>query len=181
MKNAYIIPFVGLKNEDHQFEYEINNSFFEVYPYEEILGANANVVLHLNKQETLLELHFSVNGTVEVQCDLSNELYDQPIDSTLDLVVKFGDVFDNDHLEILIIPRDSYEIDVAQYIYEMIVLALPRKKEHPGIKDGTLKSEILDKLKELQPKENINSISSDPRWDKLKELITDKKQKDGTS
>jgi len=181
MKKTYIIPFVGLKNGEHQFEYEIDSSFFEVYPYDEILGANAQVAVHLNKQVTLLEFEFTVTGTVEVRCDVSNEPYNQTIDSTLALVVKFGDVYNDDHLDIVILPRDSYEIDIAQYIYELIVLALPKKKEHPGIKDGTLKSEIVDKLKEYQPKENSNSISSDPRWDKLKELITDKKRKDGTS
>ena len=48
---------------------------------------------------------------------------------------------------------------------------------HPGIKDGSLKSEILEKLEELSPKtldEKENSEEIDPRWDKLKKLLTDK-------
>jgi uncharacterized metal-binding protein YceD (DUF177 family) len=53
------------------------------------------------------------------------------------------------------------------------VLALPKKRVHPGVLDGTLKSEIVDKLKELQPKKQKEEI--DPRWAELKKLITNKK------
>jgi uncharacterized metal-binding protein YceD (DUF177 family) len=50
-------------------------------------------------------------------------------------------------------------------------LAIPQKRVHPGIEDGTLKSEILDKLKELQPQQESPSEDVDPRWDKLKDLL----------
>jgi hypothetical protein len=43
------------------------------------------------------------------------------------------------------------------------------------VEDGSLKSDILDKLEELQPKENTKSSEkTDPRWDDLKKLLTDK-------
>ena len=170
-KKDFIIPFVGLKEGKHQFNYEIDNKFFEVYPYEDILGADVKIDLNFVKKSTLFELEFKAKGELTVACDLTNELFQQPIKGALNLVVKFGDEFNDENEEILIIPHESYELDVAQYIYEMIVLALPSKRIHPGVKDGTLKSDILDKLKELQPKEKPNNESSDPRWDKLKGLL----------
>ena len=54
---------------------------------------------------------------------------------------------------------------------------MPSKRIHPGIKDGTLKSEILDKLEELSPKgieEEKDKEGIDPRWNTLKKLLTDK-------
>jgi uncharacterized metal-binding protein YceD (DUF177 family) len=59
----------------------------------------------------------------------------------------------------------------------LIVLALPAKRVHPGVEDGTLESEILEKLDELSPKEKDvieKKENTDPRWDKLKKLLTDK-------
>jgi uncharacterized metal-binding protein YceD (DUF177 family) len=58
----------------------------------------------------------------------------------------------------------------------MIVLSIPHKRIHPGIKDGTLETEALKKLKELQVKEldKNKEDNIDPRWDKLKQLLTDK-------
>ena len=76
----------------------------------------------------------------------------------------------------LILPHGSYQVNIQQYIYESIVLALPSKRIHPGVKDGTLKSDILEKLEELSPKGKDISEETDidPRWDNLKKLLTDK-------
>jgi len=176
MDKMCIIPFIGLKEGKHQFDFVINNKFFESYKYDEILDADINVHLDFVKKSTLFELSFSAKGEIEVACDVTNELYHEPIDTTLDLVVKFGNEFNNENEEILIIPHSEFQLDVSQFIYEMIVLAVPRKKVHPGIADGSLKSEILEKLEELQPKEKKINQDTDPRWSKLKGLLTDKKQ-----
>lgn len=176
MDKTYIVPFVGLKEGKHQFDYVINNKFFDTYKYDEILGTAINVRLDFIKKSTLLELNFSAKGEIEVICDVSNEHYNEPIDTSLSLVVTFGNEFNNDNEEILIIPHGEFQLDVAQSIYEMIVLAVPTKKVHPGIEDGTLESDILDKLEELKPKETNNNKDTDPRWSKLKDLLTDKKE-----
>lgn len=174
---AYTIPFVGLKVGKHHFDYQIDNSFFTVFEYEEFNEANLKVNLLFEKKTTLLELIFDVEGTVNVNCDITNEPYEQVIKDTFKLVVKFGESYNDDNEEILIIPHGEYQINVAQYIYELIVLAVPVKKIHPGIEDGTLNSDILNKLEELSPKdkkENKNTEDTDPRWDTLKKLLTDK-------
>ncbi len=172
----YTIPFVGLKLGKHQFEYEIDNEFFEHFEYDEFNGANVKVDLTLEKKTTMLELTFKASGTVNVYCDLTNEPYDQPISSTLLLVVKFGESFNDDNEDLLILPHGEYEIDVAQYIYELIVLAVPSKRIHPGVEDGSLQSDVLEKLAELSPKEKEikEEEDIDPRWNKLKNLLNDK-------
>ncbi len=119
--------------------------------------------------------------SVTLNCDVTNEPYDEPINATFDLVVNFGNEFNNDNEELLILPYGEYELNVAHYIYELIVLALPSKRVHPGVADGTLKSDILDKLEELSiPSQDIKEektevkTDTDPRWDSLKKLLTDK-------
>ena len=123
-----------------------------------------------------MELTFKASGTVNVFCDLTNEPYDQPIDSELFLVVKFGETYNDDNEDLLILPHGEYEVNVAQYIYELVVLAVPSKRIHPGVLDGSLKSEVLDKLEELSPKEKESKEEEDidPRWNKLKNLLNDK-------
>ncbi|MEE1961537.1 YceD family protein [Flagellimonas taeanensis] len=169
------IPFSGLKLGKHEFVYEIENAFFESFDYQEFNGASIQVKAILEKMSTMMELKIKAKGTVNVDCDLTGEPYDQPISSDLHLVVKFGEEYNDEDDEILIIPHGEYQINVAQYIYEMLVLAVPQKRVHPGIADGTLKSDILEKLEELQPKEKKEPTDkTDPRWDDLKKLLTDK-------
>ena len=104
------------------------------------------------KKTTLLELHFQILGDVNVNCDITNEPYNQEIKGDFDLVVKFGDEYNDDFEDIVILPHGEYEINVAQYIYELIILSMPAKRIHPGVEDGTLNSDILEKLEELSPK-----------------------------
>jgi uncharacterized metal-binding protein YceD (DUF177 family) len=56
----------------------------------------------------------------------------------------------------------------------MIVLSIPFRRVHPGVKDGTLNSEALKKLDELRVEEIKKEEEIDPRWEKLKQLLTDK-------
>ena len=174
---AYAIQFVGLKVGKHHFDYQIDNTFFKTFDFEEFNDANLKVNLLLEKKSTLLELTFSVDGLVNVNCDITNEPYNQHIEDTFRLVVKFGEDYNDDNEEILIIPHGEYQINVAQYIYELVVLAVPAKKVHPGIEDGSLDSDILKKLEELSPKDTTiekTRDETDPRWDTLKKLLTDK-------
>lgn len=174
-QREFSIPFSGLKQGKHDFEYTINNEFFESFGYDEFNGATIALHVELRKLSTMLEFLMNAEGSVNINCDLTNEPYDQPIKADLKLVVKFGEEYNDEDDDILVIPHGEHQVNIAQYIYEMLVLAVPQKRVHPGVLDGTLKSEALEKLEELKPKEKENNIKeNDPRWDELKKLLTDK-------
>ena len=173
----FTIPFVGLKIGKHHFEYKVEKAFFEHFEYEDFKDVNITVNVELEKKTTLLELHFKISGWVNVNCDLTNEPYNQDIEDEFDLVVKFGDEYNDEYIDILIVPHGTYEINIQQYIYELVILAVPAKRIHPGVKDGTLDSDMLKKLEELSPKLKENKENKediDPRWNTLKKLLTDK-------
>lgn len=180
MKNTkeFLIPFIGLKLGKHHFEYQISNAFFEIFDYDEYQNSDIKVNVVLDKKSTLLELNFKHKGTVNVPCDLTGEDFDLPIKGKMKLIVRFGEEFNNDNEELLILPHGEFEVNIAQYIYEMIVLSVPFKRVHPGIKDGSLNTEALTKLNELsinEEKQEYNEEENiDPRWDQLKKLLTDK-------
>ncbi|MGV3695882.1 YceD family protein [Flavobacterium sp.] len=175
--NEYLIPFVGLKLGKHQFEFKINKKFFDEFSFDEFESCDITVDVVLDKKSTMLEIAFKHKGTVNVPCDLTGEQFDLPIKGKIKLVVQFGEEFNNDNDELLILPHGEHQIDLSQYIYEMIVLSVPQKRIHPGVKDGTLETEALKKLKELavkEVKEVKKEEDTDPRWDQLKKLLTDK-------
>lgn len=175
MKNTgdFLIPFIGLKIGKHHFDYQISKEFFEEFGFDEFESCLINVQIVLEKKTSHLEIGFKHNGSVNVPCDLTGENFDLSIKGKLKLIINFGDAYNDDNEELLILPHGEHQVDVSQYIYEMIALSIPQKRIHPGVKDGTLKSEALDKLNELQS--NINKEKKeeeiDPRWDKLKKLL----------
>jgi uncharacterized metal-binding protein YceD (DUF177 family) len=186
------ISFVGLKEGIHQFEYIIDKKFFDFFNYDEFYDSNVKVVLSFLKNMTIFELDFVFSGWVEVACDLTTELFHQPIETKIHLIVKFGDDFNDENEELLIIPFSESKFNVAQYIYEAIVLAVPLKRIHPGVIDGSLHSEVLEKLKEFEIKaddeedqeeeqEENKNREIDPRWNKLKNILIEKNKSNGTS
>ena len=174
----FTIPFIGLKIGTHHYDYKIEKAFFEYFEYEDFNDANVKVDVSLLKNTTLLELNFKISGTVNINCDITNEPFNQNIENEFDLVVNFGDEYNDENIDILVLPHGAYEINIQQYIYELIVLSVPIKRIHPGIEDGTFSSDILEKLKELSPKlddeQNEDNKEIDPRWNTLKKLLTDK-------
>lgn len=171
------IPFIGLKEGSHSFEYQIDNTFFEAFQFNDFSSTNIKADVDFTKKSTLMELSFVINGTVNVPCDTTNEPFDQKVNGNMKLVVKFGSEFNDEHDEILILPHEAYQINIAQYIYELIVLSVPTKRIHPDVINGSMESEALKRLNELRINENKTveeEKSTDPRWDKLKDLLTDK-------
>lgn len=175
--NEFLIPFIGLKLGKHPFEYQINNTFFDAFDYSDFENSNIKVNAVLEKKANFMELLLKHRGTIFVPCDTTGEMFDMPIKGKINIVVQFGDEFNNDNEELLILPHGEYQMDISQFIYEMIVLSIPLRRVHPGVKDGTLDSVVLNKLNELKvkkvkEKKDIAEVT-DPRWDKLKQLLTD--------
>ena len=173
----FTIPFVGLKLGEHHFDFTIENKFFEHFEYDEFNGATINLDVLLDKKTTFMEFTLTYTGVVNVNCDVTNEAFNESLDGAYHFIVKFGDDFNDENEDLLIIPHGSYEVNIQQFIYESVILNLPSRRIHPGIEDGTLQSDILDKLEELSPKAPKEDIEepqkgpTDPRWDSLKKII----------
>ena len=159
-----------MKEGIHLFNYELGNKFFRNFDYYDFLDAKLFAKLELEKQSTLLNLKFSFNGEIEVQCDVSMESFNLNLETEHAVVVKFKDDIISTDDKVIFMPAGSHSIDVSHLIYESIILAVPQKKVHPGIENGSLKSEIVEKLEALKPKKNFKE-KTDPRWDKLKDLL----------
>src|SRR5215471_20600301 len=115
--SEFLITFAGLKVGKHQFDYQIDKAFFANYEYDEFEDSNIKVDLVLEKKNTMLELVFKHKGTVFVPCDLTGEMFDLPVKGKFRLVVQFGDAYNNDNEELLILPVEEHQIDVSQFIY----------------------------------------------------------------
>ena len=168
--SPYLIKFSGLKEGKHHYDFELGNKFFKNFDYYDFIEAQIQAKLELEKKSTLINLMFTFTGEVEVQCDISVENFFLKVETEYSAVIKFKDETVSSDDKVIFLPTGSHSYDVSHIIYESIILAIPQKKVHPGIEDGSLKSEIIEKLEELKPKKNFKE-KTDPRWDKLKDLL----------
>lgn len=173
----FSIPFTGLALGEHQFDFHVGDEFFSFFEPLEHRNFDVKVDMNMKKSERMLELKFKFNGSVELRCDVTDEPFEHHINEEADWVVKFGPEYNDDDEEVLVLPYEAVKVDVSPFIRDIIMLSIPMKKEHPGLSDGSLDSEILDRLEALSPgaerDEEEDKSETDPRWDKLKDLFKD--------
>ena len=161
-KRDYIIPFVGLKVGFHEFEFEIRDTFFDELEYSIIQKGNALVKLRLEKKETMLIGEFSVSGMVFTSCDRCNDPVEVPVNGAFRLIYKFGDEVSDDET-LIVLPNDSYELDVRQNIYELITVSLPSRLVHPK---GECNEEMLELLQKYSGRsEDLSEEDDEDDWD----------------
>jgi uncharacterized metal-binding protein YceD (DUF177 family) len=176
-RREYEIAFVGLKPGVHEFDYEVDDRFFEEYGAQDFKIAQAHVKLLLEKNNNFMILRFQVGGRAEVVCDRCvNELPLQLFED-FTLTVKMSDEPEvanaqEEDPDVYYISRGESHIDVKNWIYEFISLSIPMQKtcEYENM-DGPFCNptarEVLNSIRVNDaPKEN-------PLWkglDKFKDL-----------
>lgn len=164
-KSDTIIQFKGLESGSYTYQYTLDEDFFSEFENEEFASAKVDFDVHLEKSERMLVLNFSFTGTVQSQCDRCLGELEVPVSGEEMLCVKFGNQDNHDDEDVLFIPDNENQIDLAQWMYEYTVLAFPMRHVHP---DGECQPEMVKLLH--QKNEDAEEQQTDPRWEALKNL-----------
>ncbi len=162
MDRDYNIPYRGLSAGKHSFEFEIDEEFFADRDLLDVKKGKAFITVELIKETTLMDLHFHINGRFELVCERCLGNFYQDFEGEFRLVAKFGETFEEETDEVIVIPQNDNRFDIQQYIFEYVNLLLPIKKSHANIDDCD--QEMIRKIGEH------GTQSTDPRWDALKKL-----------
>lgn len=163
----YDIEFSGLKNGKHEFRFEIDKKFFQLFDTEQEFTEPKIVAdILMDKHTTFLELLIKTSGTVNLVCDITNENFEHPIEHEIEVLVNFGEEYDDSNVDVVTIPKTDHAFNASQLIYEDVMLSIPMKKVSPNISDEDF--EILEKF---SPKDTVEEEPDiDPRWEALKKL-----------
>ncbi len=162
-KKDFDIAFIGLSNGPHDFEFELDDSFFDLFEYDHYRGLSGKATMKMVKSERVMDLEFAFEGAIQAPCDVTDEPYSQALSNTFDVSVKFGDAYNDENDELLILPHGEHQFNIAQMVYELVVLSIPAKLYGPNAGNG------LEDYLEEEDEQNEND--TDPRWDQLKDLL----------
>lgn len=171
-----------------KYEFVLDNLYFSHIDGPEVQKGKVSVVLTVKKTTHAYELNFQTDGIVWVPCDRCLDDMEQPVSSTDKLMVKFGHEYAEEGDNLIIIPEEEGEINVAWFMYEFIALSVPMKHVHaPGKCNKAMTSKLG---KHLRTNGNDDSEESDtfvgdddiiveeeveeqidPRWNELKKIL----------
>jgi len=175
-RGTYSVRLSGLSDGEHDFSFDLDETFFgsletpEMKPEVEKGKVRADLVLE--KKPGVLAIHFQLQGEVEVTCDRCLEPFMSGIQVQRTLFIKFGETPGEIEDDVIMIHTDDHEVEVGQFMYEFIILALPYKRVHPVDEKGKSRCDpdMLIKLEEFRGHSGEKN-TGDPRWDALKGII----------
>ena len=164
------IQFSGLKTGKYTYDYRLDRTFFERFENEELCDGEVFFQVEMEKSERMLMFFFSFHGEIKTTCDRCLGEMKVPVEGTEQLCVKFSDTETSENEDVLILPEGAHQIDLAQWMYEYVAVAMPMQKVHP---EGECDPEMLKYItEEEREEEGVNADGeTDPRWDALKQLI----------
>lgn len=184
--SLYNISLKNLSPGVHTYAYDLDRKFFDAIDGDEVRKGNVKVLLNVKRTSSSFEFDFDLKGVIQIPCTRCLDDMNQEIDTKNRLVVKFGKEYSEESDEIVIIPEDEGEINIAWFLYEFIALCIPIKHVHPAgecnrtvstklrkhravssDEEGEVDGEVVD---EEELSEEDDSSPEDPRWDALKGL-----------
>ena len=183
----YNISLKNLAPGKHLYQYDLDKKFFDTIDGEDVRKGKVNVELTVTKTASTFEFNFDLKGVIQISCTRCLDDMEHEVETHNKLIVKLGPEYSEESDEVLIIPEDDPEINIAWFLYEFIVLSIPIKHTHePGkcnkamsmkynkhravsAQDNDPDDEMFDNDLEINDEESTET-NIDPRWDVLKEL-----------
>jgi uncharacterized protein len=171
---AFSVNIISLSVKAHEFTFELGKTFFDEFGKDLLEDGQFNARVVLNKHETFIEGSFHISGTAKLICDRSLEPFDFPIQVEKKMVFKYGEEEAEMTDEIMVIAKDKVSLNLGQYLYEYIALALPMKRIHPKFQEDEADDDDESEGKIIYTSQTESEDNSegniDPRWEALKKL-----------
>lgn len=173
----------------HEFDYHLDKLFFDNMESADIRDADLNVKLTVVYRSEVYDLTFDIEGVITLLCDRCLDELPFDVKTQYHVMVKYGEDYNDDADDLLVIPESDNYLNVAYMIYDTVALTVPPRHVHPvGMcnramsallkkhranstdEDADLENELIDEIDDI---ESRSQSPSDHRWDGLKQFTDD--------
>ena len=169
---TYDIHIYKLSNGEHEYEFDLSDSFFELFDSELVRKGKLKAFVTLQKSDSMIQINFTIKGEIELTCDRSLDLFDYPLEAKRGMIYKYGDEEKELSEDVYVILKDTQTLNIASILFEFIGLEIPMKKLHPRFEvdeDSDEEVEMIYSSIENNTEEQAEE-PIDPRWAALKNL-----------
>lgn len=157
---AYKVQLAQLPDGHHEQDFVCDTEFFKNMEHPGIHKADVKVHLDLVKKHDVYDCTFHCNGTLQVPCDRCLDPVDIDVDTDYHIMVKYGESYNDESDDILIIPESNPYLNVAYMLYDTIVLCVPLRCVHPMGKCNRAMAAALNKHKANADDEDSDEMST---------------------
>ena len=156
----------------------------------DIRDARLKVIATVNVKGDIFELTLKVSGEITLICDRCLDEMQMPVDTEYSVFVKYGEDYNDDSDNLLVIPESDNFLNIAYILYDTVALTVPIKHVHPLGKcnrqmsamlkkhrattdgeDSELEDQLIEEMDSMEDSQPAQE-TTDPRWDALRKLGT---------
>ncbi len=163
------IDLKDLKEEETSLEFSLDDRYFGSLDGAELKKGSLHVSVSIRKVTGFFEFLIHTEGHVIVACDRCLDDMEQPVETDNRLIVKLGSSYSEED-DIIVVPEEEGILDISWFIYEFVTLAIPIRHVHAPGKCNAAMTKTLEELSTDRSSDEESSQSTDPRWEKLKNL-----------
>lgn len=132
-QNSIFINLDELTLGQHQFDYQLDNAFFEGLEQDEVIGGNCHAQVSIVAREASFSLGLHIEGQVAVTCDRCLDPMQIELDEIEDnFLVKLARE-DGEDDEAIYVNQEQPMLNIGWLLYEEIAVSLPVVHSHqPG-------------------------------------------------
>lgn len=125
------MELASLPDGKHEQDFVCDTEFFKNMEHTGINKSDVKVHLDLEKKNGAYDCTFHCEGTVTVPCDRCLDPIELEVNTDYHIIVKYGETYDDESDELLIIPQSNTYLNVAYMLYDTILLSIPMRHVHP--------------------------------------------------
>jgi len=164
----FSVPYKGLGNGIHQLKFHVDSEFFKEFEDSHMDNGNFEVNVELDKRHDHSILFFEIEGKTNTSCDRCLSPIKLPLKGSFKLHVKHGEN-EGSNDEIMFIHPETSILNLAQVVYEYILLSMPLIKVYDCDQENSppCNFEVLEKL---NVEEEVKEAEQNSIWDSLKNI-----------
>ena len=178
---AFVIPLKGIGAGVHEYDLKVDRDFLAGFPAAPVADVDVDLHLIVDKQSREMVVDADFSGTVATQCDRCLADIRLPIADRNQLIVKFSAEAEEqqDEGEIVYIHPDTSEFNLAPFVYESVMLAVPMirtfdcqggEPPYPCDEDLLQRIEASYESSDEAPLPQTDDPDKSSPWDVLKDL-----------
>ncbi len=168
----YKIDLQQLKEGITDLCFTLDDTFFTEVETSEVLRGQVDAALSIRKTENYYRLKAHLEGIIVIPCDRCLDDMELPIatdaETSIDIDAK------EMYLEQSIQIDEENVIDIAWWLYENVALVIPIQHVHETGKCNVAMIKALEEHSTTRSSDG-NKMETDPRWNKLKTLMSKEK------
>lgn len=166
----HILQLKTMPQGKHSFAFELDDIYFEQVESNLITGGDVAVNGTIERVGSVFTIDMTFDGEVDTTCDRCLGVLTLPVETEARLVVKFGETYNDESDEIIIVPEREGVVDLTWPLYEFVVLSLPMQRMHD---EDACDPEMISVMTRYQVPEAAEK-PTDPRWAALTKIKNEK-------